>query len=68
MGRPALYPEGLEQLSVTVPTPIKAALRIVATRQRQSVSQLVTVILEDYLRRRGELPLVAAGDSKEVPA
>ncbi len=56
MPRNVLYPEGAEQLNVVVPKPVKDTLRIVALRQRQSMSQIVSVVLEDYLRRRGELP------------
>ena len=63
MGRPTLYPEGGAEMNVYVPGPVKVGLRVVAHRQRQSVSQLDTVILEDYLRRRGELPVIQ-GDGK----
>lgn len=63
MPRNSLYPEGGTEMNVYVPVTVRDGLRAVAQRQRQSVSQLVTVILEDYLRRRGELP-VTAGDGK----
>ncbi len=56
MPRNVLYPEGAEQLNVVVPKPVKESLRCVALRQRQSMSQIVSVVLEDYFRRRGELP------------
>ncbi len=56
MPRNILYPEGSEQLNVIVPEPVKRALRVAAQRHpRQSVSQLVSIILEDWLTRRGEL-------------
>lgn len=57
--RAILYPEGAEHLNVIVPATVKEGLRTVARRQRQSISQLVGMVLEDYLRRRGELPLAA---------
>ena len=57
MPRNSLYPEGAEQLNVIVPRPVKDGLRVVAQQHpRQSVSQLVAVILEGWLRERGELP------------
>ena len=62
MPRNILYPEGAESLSATVPKPVKEGLRIVARRQRQSIAQVVTILLEDALRRRGDLPL--DGDGK----
>jgi len=55
MARSAMYPEGSTTMTVALPVPLKAGLQRMAGRQRQSVSQIVTVILEDYLRRRGEL-------------
>lgn len=57
MPRPALYPEGATQMNVHIPIPVRDGLRIAAQRQRQSVSQLVSIVLEDWLRRRGELPI-----------
>jgi len=58
MARRRLYPEGsATSLNLTVRKPIKAALVTIADRNRQSVSQLVMVMIEDYLMRRGELPL-----------
>ena len=56
MPRNVLYPEGAEQLNVVVPKPVKESLRGVALRQRQSMSQIVSVVLEDWLRERGSLP------------
>ena len=56
MGQAVLYPEGRTTMNVVVSVPVKEGLRSVAQRQRQSVSQVVSIILEDYLRRRGELP------------
>jgi len=38
------------------PKPVIEAITRVARQQRQSRSQLVFVIIEDWLRRRGELP------------
>lgn len=56
MSRQVMYPEGSDHLNLIVPIPVKAGLRTVAGRQRQSMSQIVSVVLEDWLRRRGELP------------
>ena len=56
MPRNVLYPEGAEQLNVVVPKPVKDVLRVVALRKRQSMSQIVSVVLEDYLRGCGDLP------------
>lgn len=42
-------------MHVVLPEPVKAGVTRLARRQRQSTSQLVTVILEDWLLRRGEL-------------
>ena len=50
-----LYPEGREHLSVVVPRPVKDGLRRYAGNERLSMSQVVTVIAEDWLRRRGYL-------------
>jgi len=55
MSRRTLYPEGATTLHVVVPTSVKGGIRRLAEQQRQSTSQLVTVILEDWLARRGEL-------------
>jgi hypothetical protein len=57
MSRPPLYPKGATQMNVHIPLTIRDGLRSVAGRQHQSVSQLVCIILEDWLRHRGELPL-----------
>ena len=56
MPRNVLYPEGAEQLNVVVPIPVKGGLRAVALRKRQSMSQIVAVVLEDWLKEHGELP------------
>lgn len=66
MPRNILYPEGAEQLTAMLPRPVKQGIRIVALRQRQSISQLVTVILEDWLRRRGELPILGRDGQDEA--
>ena len=55
MPRRRLYPEGWKQLNTIVPVPVKDGIERLATDQRQSMSQIVTVILEDHLRRRGYL-------------
>ena len=59
MSRRPLYPEGGIEMNVYVPVTVRDGLRTVAGHQRprQSVSQLVTMIVEDWLRRRGELPM-----------
>ncbi len=59
MARTKLYPEGSAQLNVIVPQPLKETLRRIAREHRQSISQLATLIIEDYLHRRG---LNAASD------
>ena len=56
MARTALYPEGASMMNNYGPTPVIEAITRVAQRQRQSRSQLVFIIIEDWLRRRGELP------------
>ena len=43
------------------PKPVIEAITRVAQQQRQSRSQLVFVIIEDWLRRRGELPVREEG-------
>jgi len=55
MPRKNLYPEGGTSMHAWVPTSLKEGLEQAASDQRQSVSQLVTIVLEDYLRRRGYL-------------
>lgn len=55
MAREGLYPEGSTTMNVVVPTSVKTGIARAAKRQRQSASALVTVILEDWLLRRGEL-------------
>ena len=55
MPREGLYPEGSTTMNVVVPTSVKAGISRAAKRQRQSASALVTVILEDWLLRRGEV-------------
>ncbi len=57
MSRTALYPEGASMMNNYGPKPVIEAITRVARQQRQSRSQLVFVIIEDWLRRRGELPL-----------
>ncbi len=57
MPRQPLYPEGGIEMNIYVPVTVRDGLRVVAQRQRLSVSQLATSILEDALRRRGELPV-----------
>ncbi|KKN46052.1 hypothetical protein LCGC14_0676710 [marine sediment metagenome] len=56
MSRTALYPEGASMMNNYGPKPVIEAITRVARQQRQSRSQLVFVIIEDWLRRRGELP------------
>ena len=55
MTRKPLYPQGIARLSLTVPANVREGLEEVAGRQRQSVSQLASIIFEDWLMRRGEL-------------
>lgn len=55
MPRRVMYPQGRAQLNVIVPPRVKEAIDRVAESQRQSTSQMVAVILEDWLLRRGEL-------------
>lgn len=55
MSRKSLYPEGSTTMHVVVSRPVKGSIDRAASRQRQSTSQLVNAILEDYLLRRGEL-------------
>jgi hypothetical protein len=47
-------------MNVAVPNTVKEGLDIVASRNRQSRSALVAVILEDWLKRRGDLPEMEA--------
>lgn len=54
--RSTMYPEGSTHMNAMVPTTVKRGVQVVARKRRQSVSQVVTVILEDYLKERGELP------------
>ena len=42
-----------------VPVSVRTALDNRRLRDRRTISGLVTIILEDWLRERGELPLVA---------
>lgn len=55
MPRTKMYPDGRAQLNAIVPPNVKDAVNRLAVQQRQSTSQLVTIILEDWLSRRGEL-------------
>jgi hypothetical protein len=55
MPRTPMYAEGLEQLSLSVPATVKDGLRRYAVDERLSMSQVVTVALEEWLRRRGYL-------------
>ncbi len=64
MSRTALYPEGASMMNNYGPKPVIEAITRVARQQRQSRSQLVFVIIEDWLRRRGELPLPEREDVK----
>ena len=59
----AIYPEGGTQMNVHVPEPVKYGLAVSAAQRRLSRSQLVTTILEDWLKARGEMP-----KPEEVPA
>lgn len=63
MPRRKYYPDGRKQLNVIVPTQVKDRLDVLAQEQGQSTSQVVTRILSDWLRGRGELP-----DAEKVPA
>lgn len=55
MARPKLYPDGVAKLGISVPPAVKDGLQEAAIDQGQSISQLVTVVIEDWLRRRGYL-------------
>ena len=57
MSRGTLYPEGSTSVHAVVPVTVKAGLQGAAMKQRVSMSHLVTVILESWLRERGELPV-----------
>ncbi len=50
-------------MNVHVPDSLKYGLTVAAAQRRLSRSQLITTILEDWLKARGELP-----KPKEVPA
>lgn len=54
MARTPLYPEGSDTMNVVVPSTVKSGLQAVAIQRRQSVSALVTVILEDWLKEHAE--------------
>ncbi len=60
---PAIYPEGGTQMNVHVPDTVKYGLAVAAAQRRLSRSQLVTTILEDWLKAHSELP-----KPEEVPA
>lgn len=53
------YPHGEETAVVyaRVPRSVRNALEKRRIRDRRTISGLVTIILEDWLRERGELPL-----------
>jgi len=55
MPRSKLYPEGGTSMHSWVPIPVKREFERAAREQRQSASQLLVIVLEDYLRRRGYL-------------
>lgn len=55
MPRTKMYPNGRAQLNAIVPPNVKEGMARAAVQQRLSTSQLVAVILEDWLARRGEL-------------
>jgi len=55
MARKPMYPEGSTTMHLVVPSTVRSGITRLAQQQRQSTSQLVTVILEDWLLRRGEL-------------
>lgn len=57
MARRKLYPEGATDVHWYILATVAQGVETSAGRNRQSVSQLVSLILEDWLRRRGELPL-----------
>lgn len=59
MARKPLYPEGSENLNIHIPTPLKDAIQEAAQEERQSASQLIVLILDDWLRQR---------EREEVPA
>lgn len=65
MPRTSLYPEGRAQMNVIVSKLTKEAFEAVARDRRQSVSQIVSVVLEDHVRRLGYLRERAA---EKVPA
>ena len=49
MARKRLYAEGWKQLNAIVPGSVKDRLEVVAEREGQSVSQIVTRILKEHL-------------------
>lgn len=64
MPRPRMYiGECVVKTGISMPPSIKEALTVAAQEQGLSMSQLLTVLAEDWLRRRGylrdrgELPL-----------
>lgn len=54
MGKPVLYPDGREHLSVVLPSTLKDALRQAAKDDHRSVSQVVTLILRAYFEQDGQ--------------
>jgi hypothetical protein len=52
MARTLMYAEPTENLTVNIPGSIKEAIKNEAWGKRMSASQLVTVILEEWLRER----------------
>ena len=55
MPKKSLYPDGSLTMNVVVAASVKQGIFRAAQERRLSASQLVTVILEDWLMRRGEL-------------
>ncbi len=56
MSRSVMYPEGSEQLNAIVPENVKRGIAVMAAKRRLSMSQIVAIVLEDWLRDHNALP------------
>lgn len=56
MARTRLYDEGWKQLNAIIPGSVKDRLEVVAKREGQSVSQIVTRILKEHLPEQEREP------------
>ena len=65
---PGIYPEGVEQMSVSAPRTVSYGLAMAAAKRRLSRSQLVVTLCEEWLKTEGELPKVEDIPGEKVSA